>query len=130
MNFSQYSPFDNIPDADCRRMMSCFQTAFFSLNTDQELDIRRYFQNDIGIVLSGAVEISRIDFSGRKSILEIIEKTKCSAACIPTHPRRVKLFQPNVSKRPASLSFPMNTFSSSAEMRAAATVPSSPICWN
>lgn len=76
MNFSQIPLFDNIPDADCRRMMSCFQTAFLSLNTDQKLDIRRYFQNDIGIVLSGAVEISRIDFSGRKSILEIIEKNE------------------------------------------------------
>ena len=76
MNFSEIPLFDNIPDSDCRRMMSCFQAVFISLHADQEFDIRRYFQHDTGIVLSGSVEISRIDFSGRKSILEIIEKNE------------------------------------------------------
>ena len=76
MNFSEIPLFDHITDQDCRRMMSCFQTSFVSLNGEQELDIRKYYHHDIGIVLSGSVEISRIDFNGRKSILEIIEKNE------------------------------------------------------
>lgn len=76
MNFLETHFSTTSPIRNCRRMMSCFQTSFVSLNGEQELDIRKYYHHDIGIVLSGSVEISRIDFNGRKSILEIIEKNE------------------------------------------------------
>ncbi len=76
MNFSHVPLFNNISDFDCERMMSCFETTRVSLSVDQEIDIGERFFNHISIVLKGSVEISRIDYNGRKSILEIIEKNE------------------------------------------------------
>lgn len=120
MNFSEIPLFDHITDQDCRRMMSCFQTSFVSLNGEQELDIRKYYHHDIGIVLSGSVEISRIDFNGRKSILEIIEKKKCLGGCIPIRPKKMTPLPQSVSSPPKSPLSPTNTFRGSAKTPAAA----------
>ena len=48
MNFSEIPLFDHITDQDCRRMMSCFQTSFVSLNGEQELDLSLIHISDDG----------------------------------------------------------------------------------
>ena len=76
MDFSKIPLFDSIVDSDCSRMLDCFHSYTLSLKAEQEIDILRHFRDCVAIVLSGRVEISRIDVNGRKSILEIIEENE------------------------------------------------------
>ena len=76
MNFEKIPLFENIADSECRRMLDCFHSYTLSLKAEQELDIRDHFKDCVAVILSGSVEISRIDINGRKSILEIIEENE------------------------------------------------------
>lgn len=76
MHFSEIPLFENISASDCSRMIDCFHSVTAVLAAEQEIDILNEFCGSLAIVLSGSVEISRIDFNGRKSILEIIEKNE------------------------------------------------------
>ncbi len=76
MHFSEIPLFENISDSDCSQMISCFGSTTITLAAEQEIPIINEFRDALAIVLQGSVEISRIDFNGRKSILEIIEKNE------------------------------------------------------